>query len=49
MWFQMVCDGLEKWCRGEDRNFIRLNCAQPWNEALDKAVMTVGRMIDAMV
>ncbi len=27
------------------RNFIRLNCAQPWNEALEKAMITLGRMV----
>ncbi|HHJ13686.1 MAG TPA: PLP-dependent aminotransferase family protein [Gammaproteobacteria bacterium] len=32
---------------GKYRNCIRLNCAQPWNDALDKAVMTVGRMAGA--
>ena len=34
---------------GKYRNCIRLNCAQPWNDALDKAVMTVGRMADTMI
>ncbi len=29
---------------GKYRNFIRLNCAQPWNDALDRALMIVGRM-----
>ncbi len=27
------------------RNFIRLNCAQPWNEVLEKAMITLGRMV----
>lgn len=27
------------------RNFIRLNCAQPWSDELDNAVMLLGRMI----
>ncbi len=31
---------------GKYRNFIRLNCAQPWSDTLDKAVMTVGRMAE---
>ena len=30
---------------GKYRNFIRLNCAQPWSDELDKAVMLLGRMI----
>ncbi len=29
---------------GKYRNCIRLNCAQPWNDTLDRAVMTVGRL-----
>ncbi|HEC05514.1 MAG TPA: PLP-dependent aminotransferase family protein [Thiolapillus brandeum] len=33
---------------GKYRNCIRLNCAQPWNDVLDRALMTVGRMADAM-
>ncbi|HEC18329.1 MAG TPA: PLP-dependent aminotransferase family protein [Gammaproteobacteria bacterium] len=33
---------------GKYHNCIRLNCAQPWSEALDKALLTVGRMADAM-
>ena len=32
---------------GKYRNCIRLNCAQPWSDALDRAVMTVGRMAEA--
>ncbi len=32
---------------GKYRNFIRLNCAQPWNDTLDQAVMTLGRMAEA--
>ena len=32
---------------GKYRNFIRLNCAQPWNESLHKALMTLGRMAGA--
>ena len=31
---------------GKYRNCIRLNCAQPWSDALDQAVMTVGRMAE---
>ncbi len=27
------------------RNFIRLNCAQPWSETLEKAMITLGRMV----
>lgn len=34
---------------GKYRNCIRLNCAQPWNDALDRALMTVGRMAEAGV
>ncbi|HFD81203.1 MAG TPA: PLP-dependent aminotransferase family protein [Gammaproteobacteria bacterium] len=29
---------------GKYRNCIRLNCAQPWNDVLDRALMTLGRM-----
>ena len=29
---------------GKYHNCIRLNCAQPWNDALEKALMTVGRI-----
>ncbi len=32
---------------GKYRNCIRLNCAQPWNDMLDRAVMTLGRMAGA--
>ncbi len=32
---------------GKYRNCIRLNCAQPWNDTLDQAVMTLGRMAEA--
>lgn len=32
---------------GKYRNCIRLNCAQPWNDMLDSAVMTLGRMAGA--
>ena len=28
------------------KNYIRLNCAQPWNETIDKAVMTLGHLVD---
>ncbi len=31
---------------GKYRNCIRLNCAQPWNDVLEKAVITVGRMAE---
>ena len=30
---------------GKYRNFIRLNCAQPWNPMLHKAVMSLGHMV----
>ncbi|HHJ15739.1 MAG TPA: PLP-dependent aminotransferase family protein [Gammaproteobacteria bacterium] len=30
---------------GKYRHFIRLNCAQPWDEALEKAMITLGRMV----
>ncbi len=32
---------------GKYRNCIRLNCAQPWNDALDHAMMRLGRMAEA--
>ncbi len=30
------------------RNFIRLNCAQPWNDTLEHAMITLGRMAHAL-
>ena len=27
------------------RNFIRLNCAQPWDDNLEKAMITLGRIV----
>jgi len=32
---------------GKYQHCIRLNCAQPWNDALDKALMTMGRMAES--
>lgn len=32
---------------GKYQNFIRLNCAQPWNETLDRAMITLGRLTEA--
>ena len=34
---------------GKYRHFIRLNCARPWNDILERAVNTVGRLAHAMV
>jgi DNA-binding transcriptional MocR family regulator len=31
------------------QNFIRLNCALPWSERLDWAVMTIGRLASSML
>jgi len=30
-------------------NFIRLNCAQPWNQALESAMITLGRMTHELI
>lgn len=27
------------------RNFVRLNCAHPWSEAIEQAVVTLGRLV----
>jgi DNA-binding transcriptional MocR family regulator len=29
-------------------NFIRLNCGNPWSESIEKALATLGELIDAM-
>ena len=31
------------------RNFIRINCAQPWNERLEAAIILLGRLVDGGV
>lgn len=31
---------------GKYRNCLRLNCAQPWNDTLEKALITVGKMAE---
>jgi DNA-binding transcriptional MocR family regulator len=28
------------------RNFVRLNCALPWDERLDRALLTLGRLAE---
>ncbi len=30
------------------RNFIRLNCAQPWSDTLERTMITLGRMTHAL-
>jgi DNA-binding transcriptional MocR family regulator len=30
------------------RNYIRLNCAQPWNERLERALISLGRMAQSL-
>ncbi len=30
--------------KGKYRDFIRLNCAQPWSERLEQALLTLGRL-----
>jgi len=32
---------------GKYHNCLRLNCAQPWSDAIDRAIMTLGRMAEA--
>ena len=34
---------------GKYRNCIRLNCAQPWSDTLEQALLSLGRMAESMV